>query len=157
MRAFETTSTGIIVPRPPLVLDAAYVRRLNALASAELHGASRLARLLRREAAPAAVLPSDRMPADVDNFGTDVTYRDEEVGAAYTVTLVMPRETDIHRGRASVLTPVGTALIGRSEGAVVDCEFPAGRMRQLTVLRVRPAAPRRLADLAPDAAQRALA
>lgn len=155
MRAFDTTRTRTIVSRPPLVLDAAYVGRLNALASAELHGASRLARLLRQEAAHAAVLPSDRMPADVVNFGSDVTYRDEHVGAAYMVTLVMPHEADVHRGRISVLTPVGTALIGRSEGAVVDCEFPAGRMRQLTVLDVQPAAPRRLADLMP--AERALA
>ena len=138
MRTFETTSTRIIVSRPPLVLDAAYVGRLNALAAAELHGASRLARLLRQEAAHVAVLPSDRMPADVVNFGSDVTYRDEDVGAAYTVTLVMPHEADIHRGRVSVLTPVGTALVGRSEGAKVDCEFPAGQMRELTVLRVQP-------------------
>jgi regulator of nucleoside diphosphate kinase len=157
MRAFQTTSTRIIAARRPLVLDAAYVGRLEALASAELHGAARLARLLRQEAAHAAVLPWDRMPADVVNFGSDVTYRDEDVGAAYTVTLVLPHEADIHRGRVSVLTPVGTALIGRSEGAVVDCEFPAGRMRQLTVLRVRAAAPRRLARPTPDPAQRALA
>jgi regulator of nucleoside diphosphate kinase len=157
MRAFKITSTRIIAARRPLVLDAAHVGRLNALASAKRHGAARLAELLRQEAAHAAVLPSDRMPADVVNFGSDVTYRDEAVGAAYTVTLVLPHEADIHRGRVSVLTPVGTALIGRSEGAVVDCEFPAGRMRQLTVLRVHPAAPRRLDDRTPDAAQGALA
>jgi regulator of nucleoside diphosphate kinase len=79
------------------------------------------------------------------------------VGAAYTVTLAMPHEADIHRGRVSVLTPVGTALIGRWEGASVDCEFPAGRMRRLTVLRVLPPAPRRLADQTADPAERVLA
>jgi hypothetical protein len=42
-----------------------------------------------------------------------------------------------------VLSPVGTALIGRSVGAVVTCEFPVGQMRHLTVLRVLPDAPLR--------------
>jgi regulator of nucleoside diphosphate kinase len=132
------------------MLDAGYVERLNSLASAELHGASRLDRLLRREAADATILPSDLMPAQVVNFGSDVTYRDEATGDTYTVTLVLPHKADIRRGRVSVLTPVGTALLGRAEGAVVDCEFPVGTTRRPTVLRVEQAAAGPLADEAPD-------
>ena len=61
------------------------------------------------------------------NFGSEVTYRDEATGRAYTVKLVMPHDADVRARRVSVLTPVGTALIGRAEGAVIDCEFPVGK------------------------------
>ena len=141
MRAFDNFDSHIIGRHRPVVLDAAHVGRLNRLASDAVHGASRLARLLRQEAADATILPSDEMPADVVNFGSDVTYRDEATGRAYTIRLVMPHEADIRVRRVSVLTPVGTALIGRAEGAVIDCEFPVGRMRRLSVLRVVQAAP----------------
>ena len=140
MRALNNFNSEIIAHQP-VVLDAAYVGRLRSLASAAAHGASRLARLLGREAAHATILPSHEMPAGVVNFGSDVTYRDEATGGAYTVKLVMPDDADIRRRRVSLLTPVGTALIGQSEGAVVDCEFPAGRTRRLTILRVAQDAP----------------
>ena len=91
------------------------------------------------------------MPADVVNVGSDVTYRDEVTGDAYRVTLVLPHEADIWSRRVSVLTPVGTALIGRREGAVVDCEFPVGRIRQLSLLRVAQPAPAQLAARASGA------
>ncbi|PJN92650.1 hypothetical protein CNY89_27830, partial [Amaricoccus sp. HAR-UPW-R2A-40] len=45
-------------------------------------------------------------------------------------------DADIRIRRVSVLTPVGTALIGRAEGAVIDCEFPAGTLRRLAILRI---------------------
>lgn len=135
MRALHTNHSRIVGPRP-VVLDAAHVGRLRSLASAAVHGAARLARFLRLEAADATILPSQAMPAEVVSFGSEVTYRDEATGRAYTVTLVLPHEADIRKRRVSLLTPVGTALIGRSEGAVVDCEFPAGTLRRLAILRV---------------------
>jgi regulator of nucleoside diphosphate kinase len=76
------------------------------------------------------------MPADVVNLGSEVTYRDETTGCRYTITLALPHEADVPAGRVSLLTPVGTALIGRAQGATVPCEFPVGTIRQLTVLRV---------------------
>ena len=161
MRALDNFNAHIIGHRRPVVLDAAHVGRLNRLASDVVHGASRLARFLRQEAADATILPSDEMPADVVNFGSEVTYRDEATGRAYTVKLVMPHDADIRTRRVSVLTPVGTALIGRAEGAVIDCEFPVGRTRQLSVLRVVQAAPEQrgaailahgLGDRTPEAA-----
>ena len=142
MRALDNFNFHVM-GHQPVVLDAAYIGRLNFMASERVHGASRLANFLRQEAPNAAILPSDKMPVDVVNFGSEVTYRDEATGRAYTVRLAMPDDADIRKRRVSVLTPVGTALIGRAQGAVVDCEFPAGRMRQLTILRVAQDAPPR--------------
>ncbi|PJN93343.1 hypothetical protein CNY89_21565, partial [Amaricoccus sp. HAR-UPW-R2A-40] len=65
-----------------------------------------------------------------------VSYRDEITGRVHSVRLAMPQDADIRIRRVSVLTPVGTALIGRAEGAVIDCEFPAGTLRRLAILRI---------------------
>jgi regulator of nucleoside diphosphate kinase len=153
MRALELhdLDSRLTGGRQPVVLDSAYLGRLNFLASQPVHGAWRLARFLREEQPRATILPSDWMPADVVNVGSDVTYRDEVTGDAYRVTLVLPHEADIWSRRVSVLTPVGTALIGRREGAVVDCEFPVGRIRQLSLLRVAQPAPAQLAARASGA------
>jgi regulator of nucleoside diphosphate kinase len=122
--------------RPAVVLDPAHLESLQALATNRNHGGARLARLLRGEAARTGVVPAGGMPADVVGFGSAVTYRDEATGSSHTIVLAPPDEADIRAGRVSVLSPVGTALIGRSEGAVVACEFPAGTVRHLTLLKV---------------------
>ena len=54
-----------------------------------------------------------------------------------TVTLVYPRDADISRGRVSVLTPVGAALIGVSAGDSITWETRTGELRKLTVLKIR--------------------
>jgi regulator of nucleoside diphosphate kinase len=135
MRALNNFTSHISKSRP-LMLDAAHVLRLNMLASEPLYGAARLASFLWKEATRLVVVPSHEMPDDVVNIGSDVTYRDEATGHVYSVTLPLPQDADIGARRVSVLTPVGTALIGRAEGAVTDCEFPAGTLRRLTILRV---------------------
>ena len=91
------------------------------------------------------------MPEDAINIGSEVTYRDETTGRSCTIRLALPHEADVPAGRISLLTPVGTALIGRREGAVVDCEFPVGRIRQLSLLRVAEPAPAQLAARASGA------
>ncbi|HMQ91677.1 MAG TPA: GreA/GreB family elongation factor [Amaricoccus sp.] len=135
MRALDNFNSHITVSRP-LMLDAAHVSRLNMLASEPLYGAARLASFLRKEAARLVVVPSHEMPDDVVNIGSDVIFRDEATGHVYSVTLAMPQDADIGARCVSVLTPVGTALIGRAEGAVIDYEFPVGTSRCLTILRV---------------------
>jgi regulator of nucleoside diphosphate kinase len=50
---------------------------------------------------------------------------------------VYPEEADISRAKVSVLTPVGTALIGLQAKQSITWETPSGEVRQLTVLAVR--------------------
>lgn len=81
--------------------------------------------------------PADSIPATVITVGSEVTYRDETSGRTQTVKLVFPGEADISRRRISVLTPIGTALIGLSEGQRIDWEARDGSERLLTVLAVK--------------------
>ena len=129
---------AIIPQEPPIVLDAAYSERLEALAATAMRGpAADLGDRLMREVARATVLPSEEMPEDVVNIGSEVSFRDEVTGREQTVSVVLPAEADIARGRVSVLTPIGAALIGLKAGASIGWETREGEERRLTVLEVR--------------------
>lgn len=126
---------------PPIVLDAAWSDRLEDLAAVAIRrGLGAVGDRLMAEVARATVLPSAEMPADVVNIGSAVRYRDEMTGREQTVSLVLPQDVDIDRGRISVLTPVGAALIGLRAGATIGWETREGAERRLTVLAVTPAA-----------------
>lgn len=126
-----------IAIEPPIVLDAAWSERLEALAATAMRGpAAGLGDRLMREVARATVLPSAEMPGDVVNIGSEVRFRDEATGREQTVTVVLPEGADIDRGRVSVLTPIGAALIGLRAGAEIGWETRDGAERRLTVLGV---------------------
>jgi len=126
---------------PPIVLDAAWSDRLEDLAAVAIRrGLGAVGDRLMAEVARATVLPRAEMPADVVNIGSAVRYRDEMTGREQTVSLVLPQNVDIDRGRISVLTPVGAALIGLRAGATIGWETREGAQRRLTVLAVTPAA-----------------
>jgi regulator of nucleoside diphosphate kinase len=55
------------------------------------------------------------------------------------VTLVFPAEADIAEGKISVLTPVGAALIGLTEGQSIMWTTRDGRDQELTILSVKAA------------------
>lgn len=130
-----------ISQEPPIVLDAAWSDRLEELAAVAIRrGLGPVGDRLMAEVARATVLPSDEMPPDVVNLGSEVRYRDEVTGREQTVSLVLPQNVDIDRGRISVLTPVGAALIGLRTGATIGWETREGEERRLTVLSVTPAA-----------------
>ena len=81
----------------------------------------------------ADVLPRAAVRDDVVTMHACVRYLDETTGERRDVTLVYPDETDVANGRISVLAPVGSALLGLSEGDAIDWEFPDGRRRRLRV------------------------
>jgi regulator of nucleoside diphosphate kinase len=117
--------------KPRIVLSAEDYGRLSALATAASSRMPELAEIER-----AHVLARGRLPADTVCMHSEVEFRDDTTGKIQTVTLVYPGEADISQHRVSVLTPVGTALIGLRSGHSITWETPTGQVRQLTVLSV---------------------
>lgn len=122
-----------------ITLDAAQADQLEALASGALRRSPELAERLLGEIARARVVDTARLPRNVVALGNEVTYRDETTGREQTVVLVLPQHADIAQGRASILTPIGIALIGLREGSSFSWETRDGETRRLTVVRVGPA------------------
>lgn len=125
------------VQKPALLLSAEDHDRLMGLARAVAarHPLVQGERLLD-ELYRADVVPDSWMPPDVVRMGAYVEYRDDGVGRVRQIQLVYPDRADISMGRISVLSPVGTALIGLAEGKSIIWTTRSGRPRRLTVLRV---------------------
>ncbi|AZQ68687.1 nucleoside diphosphate kinase regulator [Silicimonas algicola] len=124
--------------RPRIIIGANCLDRLEALAEGAIRRNPDLADRLLDEIVRARIVPMAKLPPYVVAIGRAVTYRDETTGQEKTVTLVFPEDADIARGRISILTPIGVALIGLAEGASLHWEIRDGKRRVLTVLRVDP-------------------
>ena len=72
---------------------------------------------------------------DVVTMGARVVFKDDG-GHVHDVILVYPEEADLEKGRLSVLTPVGAALIGLSVGQSIHWRTRTTGDRALTVLHV---------------------
>lgn len=88
---------------------------------------------LRNELDRAIVVPAQAAPPDVVTMQSRVRYVDETTGERRTVTIVYPADADESKGRTSVLTPVGAALLGLSTGQTIEWKFPDGGWRRLRV------------------------
>jgi transcription elongation factor GreA len=69
-------------------------------------------------------------------FGSTVQVEDQDGGVKLTYQLVGDDEADIKNGLLSVLSPIARALIGKSEGDVVDVTAPGGT-RSYEIVSVR--------------------
>lgn len=61
------------------------------------------------------------------NIGSSVILQDASSGEERRFMLVGSREVDPSKGKISIASPIGKAVVGRSEGEVVEVQTPAGR------------------------------
>ncbi|WP_249141098.1 nucleoside diphosphate kinase regulator [Bradyrhizobium manausense] len=122
--------------KPPITLTVNDYERLSMLARAAENRMPDVSSVLTEELERAHVL-ADGRPEHTVCMGSEVQFRDDSSGSVQTVTLVYPGDADISQGRISVLTPVGSALIGLSTGNSITWETRTGDLRRLTVLHVR--------------------
>lgn len=106
--------------------------RLTGLARALLDRAPETAEELLSEMDRAVITDAAAMPAGVVRMGSIVTVRGEG-GESQRIMLVYPGEADIAENKISVLTPMGTALIGASIGQAVCWSSRGGRELSVTV------------------------
>ncbi|SAK97265.1 GreA/GreB family elongation factor [Caballeronia hypogeia] len=76
--------------------------------------------------AKAIFVDSAEMPPDVVTMNTTVECTTTDGTGRHEWTLVYPREADYQRGRLSVLSPIGIALLGARRGQVIVCLPPSG-------------------------------
>jgi regulator of nucleoside diphosphate kinase len=74
---------------------------------------------------------------DIVRMQSHVRFRDESTGLVRDIQLVYPEQADPAAGRISILTLVGTALIGLSKGQSMKWNDRSGKGKRLMVLDVR--------------------
>ena len=125
--------------KPAIAIKQADHARLLRLAETLARRHGELADQLYAELERADIVP-DTHARSIVEMGSTLRYETDS-GDGRTVTLVYPDEEDIAVGRISVLTPIGVALIGLSEGDTIDWQRRDGRTQRLTVTYVAPPSP----------------
>ncbi len=77
--------------------------------------------------ANADVIDPDTLPKDKAVFGCTVVLENIDTGEEVTYRLVGPEESDIDKGKISVSSPLGKAIIGKEPGAEVVLNAPGGK------------------------------
>jgi regulator of nucleoside diphosphate kinase len=125
---------------PRIVMGHSDHRQLIVLAMAGIGHTADDADGLLYELERAHVVADEKLPPDAVRMGSVVRYRTNG-GVERRVALVYPKDADIGEGRISVLTPVGTALLGLRTGQSITWLTRDGRKQMLTVVSVlQPAA-----------------
>ena len=81
---------------------------------------------LEMELKNAKVVHRDQLPPDVVRLNSTVTIKEEKENKVLKITVVTPERADIKARQVSIMSPVGTALIGFRKGQEVRWKVPAG-------------------------------
>ena len=84
---------------------------------------------LEAELRRAKIVESRDVPKTVVTMRTKLRFKDLDDGTQTEVALVYPTEADINAGKISVISPIGTALLGYAKGDTIEWAVPAGTRR----------------------------
>src|SRR6201996_7118193 len=74
----------------------------------------------------AEVIDFSKLSGKVVKFGATVKLADEDTEEQVKYQIVGPYEADLAKGRISVTSPIGKALIGKTVGDTVEVQTPKG-------------------------------
>ncbi|ESY27695.1 nucleoside diphosphate kinase regulator [Mesorhizobium sp. LNJC391B00] len=133
----NNTKTG---RKPNIRISQSDHARLSVLASTVAARNPEAADELLAELERARIVADGWVSTGTVRMGSIVTFK-PDTGDRKTVTLVFPGDADISEGKVSILTPIGTALIGLSAGQSIMWTARDGRRHELLVLDVSQPAP----------------
>jgi regulator of nucleoside diphosphate kinase len=90
---------------------------------------------LETELEHASIVPAESAAPDVITMHSQFRVRDLGTGEEMVFTLVYPRGANLEQGKISVMSPLGTALLGCRAGDVLDWRLPDG-VRRLQIAEV---------------------
>ncbi len=83
-------------------------------------------RTLEEKLMRAKVVDTKDAPFDKVYFGTTVELKNKKTGDKIIFMFVAEDEADISKGKLSIHSPIGKALLGHKEGETVEVRVPAG-------------------------------
>lgn len=91
---------------------------------------------LENEIARANVVEPAQVPPAVITMNSVVRFSVEASDAEFSLRLVYPRDADGSSDRISILAPVGSALLGLSEGDAITLPAPGGGVVNVRIIQV---------------------
>lgn len=84
----------------------------------------------------ADIVPNRQVPGDVVTMYTRVCVEDPHDGSQRTLAVCYPEDADPNAGFVSVLSPIGTALLGRRIGEMAQWCTPGGQVQRLRIAQL---------------------
>lgn len=122
--------------RPPVHLLASESDLVGTLALQAERRQPVVAAMLLEEIDRAELHDAETMPPNYAGLNSYVTFVDEKTAQVRELQLVLPAEADIAEGRISILTPMGAALYGLTDGACISWPDLEGNERPIRIMRV---------------------
>ena len=76
----------------------------------------------------ARLIDSTKVDTSIVQALSKVKVKNHKTGALLEYTLVSENEADLKTGKISIKSPIGTGLLGKSVGDVVEISVPAGQL-----------------------------
>ncbi len=122
--------------KPKIVVTSLDLERLEALLDAFADSDNPLHHNLMQELGRAEIVEPDQIPPGVVTMRSTVRFVVESTGEEFCKTLVYPREADGSEDRISVLAPIGSALLGLSEGERIEWTVPGRGVVPVRIVEV---------------------
>jgi transcription elongation factor GreA len=90
--------------------------------------------MLKKRIAEISIMNLEKIPRDRAAFGSTVHLK-ENTGESVTYQLVMSEEADVAKGLISTSSPIGRAIVGKSEGDEIAVTTPSGT-RNFEILKL---------------------
>ncbi len=90
---------------------------------------------LQKELDSAQKVPDAKLGETVIRLNSYFEVLDQSTGKTLQLNLVLPKMANLSQQKISILSPLGVALIGFSEGMVVEWLLPGG-LKKLQILKV---------------------
>ena len=119
--------------RPKVVISSRDAERLQALLESRAGRAFPGKTDLEAELDRADVLAPEEMPPTVVTMNSTVKFRVASSREEFQLRLVYPKDVDESGGTISVLAPVGSALLGLSQGDEIEWPKPGGGVLQVRI------------------------
>lgn len=84
----------------------------------------------------ANIVAPRQVPPDVVTMYALVTVEDPDGGARRKFSVCYPEDAEPNAGFVSVLSPIGTALLGRRRGETIEWVAPTGSVQRLRIVEL---------------------
>ena len=124
-------------PKPPILVTQSDFGRLQDYFSAKHEGISDFVMdSVDEELSRAQIIAAENAPPTLVTMNSRVVFENVHTGRRREVTLVYPKDVDAARGRISVFSPVGSALLGLSVGQEIPWDLPNGTTARFRISEV---------------------
>lgn len=122
--------------KPAIVVLSSDAERLEMIADRLPESAADCKNALLGELARADIVEAGDLPARVVRMNSTVRFEVVDPKEEFCLTLVYPADLASGPNQISVLTPIGTALLGMAEGSQIEWPRRDGNTVQVRVLEV---------------------